>query len=107
MNNLTRKSKRKRKSLKLINRGNTYATVQRYKVSKNIEIISPIVLSLSSKFMSFISFRKHQKRHVGTIFHIAVLLGLPEDHQQSFKPITRLGITQDIPKRLKRTLQIA
>jgi hypothetical protein len=67
----------------------------------------PLELSLSSKFLSFISFHKHQNRHVCTIFHIAVLLGLPEDHQQSYKSMTRLSITQDIPKRLKRTLQIA
>jgi hypothetical protein len=46
--------------LKLIDKGDTNAVVQRYKVSKNKDIICPIVLSLSSKV-------KYQKRHVGTI----------------------------------------
>jgi hypothetical protein len=59
---------------------------------------------MSSKFLSFISFHKHQKRYIGTIFYTATLLGLPEDYQQSYKSITRIGITQDIPKQLKRTL---
>jgi hypothetical protein len=81
------------KSLNLIDKEDTYAAVQRYKVS-NKEIIS------------FISFHKHQKKNVDTIFHTAPLLGLPEDHQQSYKLITRLGITQDVPKRLKRMLKI-
>jgi hypothetical protein len=48
-----------------------------------------------------------QKRKVGTIFHTAALLGLPADHQHANKSITRLGITQDIPKWLKRTLHKA
>jgi hypothetical protein len=74
------KVERKKKSLKLIDKGDIYAAIQKYKVSKNKDIISAIDLSLSSKFLSFISFFKHQKRHVGTIFHTATLLGLPKDH---------------------------
>jgi len=36
-----------------------------------------------------------------------VLLGLLEDRQQASKSITCLGITQDIPKRLKSELHKA
>jgi hypothetical protein len=38
---------------------------------------------------------------IGTIFQIAALFGLSDFHQQANKSITLLGITQDIPKRLK------
>jgi len=38
---------------------------------------------------------------VGTIFQTAALLGLPDFHQQANKSITLLGITQDIPNRVK------
>jgi hypothetical protein len=68
------------------------------------DIISSKDLSKSSKLLLFISLQIVQKMQVGTIFHTAALLGLPENHQHANKSITRLGITQDIPKRLKRTL---
>jgi hypothetical protein len=69
-----------------------------YKVWKKKEIISSKDLSKSSKLLLFISLQIVQKRQVGTIFHPAVLLGLPVDHQHANKWITHLGITQDIPK---------
>jgi hypothetical protein len=62
-------------------------------------------LSKSSNLLLFFSLQRVQKRQVGTIFHATELLSLPEDHQHANKSITLLGITQDIPKRLKRTPQ--
>jgi hypothetical protein len=38
---------------------------------------------------------------IGTIVQTAALLGLPNFHQQANKSITLLGITQDIPNRVK------
>jgi hypothetical protein len=71
--------------------------------------IFPNVHSLSSKFLlSIIHFPsqtpKEACRHH---FHTTALFGLPKDHQQSYISPTRLGITQDIPKRLKKALQMA
>jgi hypothetical protein len=74
---------------------------------KERDKISPSILFLSSKILSFISLHKHQKRHVGTIFHNIAHIGLPKDHQQLYKSPTRLGITQDIPKQLKKALKMA
>jgi hypothetical protein len=45
--------------------------------------------------------------HIGTIFQITALLGLPEFHQQANKSITLLGITQDIPNQVKRVFHKA
>jgi len=61
------------------------------------------VVSTSSKlwFFFFSSLHKHRKRQVGAIFHTIALLNWPEDHQQASRSITRRGITQDNPKRLK------
>jgi len=39
---------------------------------------------------------------IGTIFQIATLIGLPDFHQQANKSITLLGISQDMPKLLKK-----
>ena len=58
-------------------------------------------LSKSSKHLLFLSCHKHQKRHVGTIFHTTALLRLPKDHQQASRSRTRLGITQANPKATK------
>jgi len=44
----------------------------------------------------------HQKMQIGTIFQIATLIGLPDFHQQANKSITLLGISQDMPKLLKK-----
>jgi hypothetical protein len=74
---------------------------------KERDKISPSILSLSSKFLSFLSLHKHQKRYVGTIFYNVAHIGLPKDHQQLYKSPTHLGITQDIPKQLKITLKMA
>jgi len=74
---------------------------------KKEEIISSKDLSKSSNLLLFISLQIVQKRQVGTIFHNAALLGLPADHQHANKSITRLGITQNIPKWLKRILHKA
>jgi hypothetical protein len=49
-------------------------------------------------------FTEHQKRHVGTIFQIASLIGLPDVHQQEKKSKTLLDITQDKPKQVKRVI---
>jgi hypothetical protein len=40
-------------------------------------------------------------RQEGTIFHTTALRERPPVHQQANKSITRRGITQDNPKRLK------
>jgi hypothetical protein len=72
------------------------------KYEKNEAKISSIELSKSSKHLRFISFQTHQKMQIGTIFQIAALLGLPKFHKQVNKSITLLGITQDIPNRVKR-----
>jgi len=85
-----------------VTEGTKKATVQRYRVLKNETKISSIELSMSLKHLKFISFHTHQKMHIGTIFQIATLLGLPEFHQHANKSITLLGITQNIPKRVKR-----
>jgi hypothetical protein len=58
-------------------------------------------LSKSSKHLRFLSFQTHQKMQIGNIFQIAALLSLPDFHQHTNKSITLLGITQDIPKRVK------
>lgn len=63
----------------------------------------PKNLSKSLKYLLFISFHTHQKRQIGPIFQIAALLGLPDVHRQANKSITILSITQDIPKRVKRS----
>jgi hypothetical protein len=63
----------------------------------------PKNLSKSSKHLLFISSHTHQKKQIGTIFQIATLLGLPDVHQQANKSITLLSITQDRPKRVKRS----
>lgn len=77
------------------------ATVQRYSVWKNEVKISFIEFSRSSKHLRFILFQIHQKMQIGTIFQTVALLGLPDFHQQANKSITLLGITQDIPNRVK------
>jgi hypothetical protein len=56
----------------------------------------------SLKLLLFLSHHKQQKIQIGVIFQTAALIYLPDDHQHASKSITRLGITQDIPKRLKR-----
>jgi hypothetical protein len=43
---------------------------------------------------------------IDTIFQIQALLGLPDFYQQANKSITLLGITQDIPKRVKMLFHI-
>jgi hypothetical protein len=63
--------------------------------------ISSEDLSKSSKHLSFLSFQTHQRMHVGTIFQITALLGLPAVHQHANKSKTLRGITQDRPKREK------
>jgi hypothetical protein len=62
---------------------------------------SLIVLSLSSKCLSFRSLYKHHKKPEGTIFHTTALRERPHVHQQANKFITRKGITQDRLKRLR------
>jgi len=81
--------------------GDKKATVHRYSVWKNEANISSIEFSWSSKHLRFLSFQTHQKMQIGTIFQTAALLGLPDFHQQANKSITLLGITQDIPNRVK------
>jgi hypothetical protein len=61
-------------------------------------------LSKSSKYLLFLSFQTHQRRHVDTIFQIAALLGLLDVHQQANKSMALLGIIQDKPKCIKRAL---
>jgi len=78
---------------KLSDKGDTKATVQRYKELKNEAKISSNDLFKSSKHLLFLSFQTHQKRHVGTIFQIARLIGLPDVHQQANKSMTLLNIT--------------
>jgi hypothetical protein len=41
----------------------------------------------------FLSLHKHQKRQVGSIFQIAALLSLPDNHQQANKSISPLEVT--------------
>jgi len=64
-------------------------------------------LSKSSKCLLFLSFHKHQKRQIGTIFQIAALIDLSDIYQQANSLITLLGITQDKSKRVKRALHKA
>jgi hypothetical protein len=58
-------------------------------------------LSRFSKHLRFLSLQILQKMQIGTIFHVVVLLDLPNFHQQATRSSTLLGMTQEIPKREK------
>jgi hypothetical protein len=96
-----------RKLAKLIDSGDKKATIQRYRIWKNEAKISSMELSKSSKHLRFLSFQGHQKMQIRTIFQIAALLGLPNFYQQTNKSKTLLGMTQDIPNRVKRVFHRA
>jgi hypothetical protein len=54
-----------------------------------------IVLSWSSKFLSFRFLHKHYKRQEGTILHTTALQERPPIYQQANKSTTQRDITQD------------
>jgi hypothetical protein len=98
---LTRKGKRNKKINKLINKGYKKAIDQRYNVWRNDFNTSSRELFWFSKHLRFLSFQIHQKMQIDTIFHVVVLLDLPDFHQQATRSSTLLGMTQEILKREK------
>jgi hypothetical protein len=84
-----------------MDKGYKKAIDQRYSVWRNNFNTSSRELSRFSKHLRFLSLQIHQKRQIGTIFHVVALLDLPDFHQQATRSSTLLGMTQEIPKREK------
>jgi hypothetical protein len=97
---------RKKNKKIMITKHQRIVVVQKYIVLKNRVLISSNVLSRCSKILSFISLHRHHKRHECTIFHTTLWVMMAV-HQQAYKLITCLDITQDSLKRLKKTFHKA